>query len=146
MHGDQFDGVVKYQKWLSKVGSVVYDYLLLISAFISHIRNKFQLPHWSLSNFLKYKVKNAVSYISSYEKAVCHTAEKEGVDGIICGHIHHAEISKINEVKYMNCGDWVESCTALVETYDGEIQLIKWAEVYENLLKENNPVVELKTG
>ena len=146
LHGDQFDGVVKYQKWLSKLGSVAYDYLLLISAFISHIRNKFNLPHWSLSNFLKYKVKNAVSYISSYEKAVSHTAEKEGVDGIVCGHIHHAEISMINEVKYMNCGDWVESCTALVETHDGEIQLIKWSDVYENLLKENNPVVKLRTG
>ena len=146
LHGDQFDGVVKYQKWLSKLGSVAYDYLLLISAFISHIRNKFNLPHWSLSNFLKYKVKNAVSYISSYEKAVSHTAEKEGVDGIVCGHIHHAEISMINEVKYMNCGDWVESCTALVETHDGEIQLIRWSDVYENLLKENNPVVKLRTG
>ena len=133
LHGDQFDGVVTHSRYLALIGSSLYELLLQINGAVNYVRRKLGFPHWSLANVLKHKVKSAVSYINNYEIALAHAAMKSMVDGIISGHIHRAEISHIQGVIYCNCGDWVESCTALVERHDGEIELLHWTEKKETI-------------
>ncbi len=128
LHGDQFDYVVRHSKFLAKLGSRCYNWLLYANRMVNWWRDKLGKDYWSLAKFLKHKVKNAVSYIGSFESALAREANRRGVDGLVCGHIHHAEISRIDEVIYMNCGDWVESCTALIELHDGSIELQHWAD------------------
>lgn len=128
LHGDEFDSVVKHSKLLAMIGTVLYDWLLRANRWVNHIRRHLGMQYWSLAGFLKHRVKEAVQYISNFERAVVYEAEREGVDGIICGHIHRAEISRIREIEYCNCGDWVESCTALVEHFDGTMELVHWLE------------------
>jgi len=127
MHGDQFDVVVKNMKWLSHIGSWAYDLTIGLNVVIAKIRNWFNMPYWSLSAWAKYKVKQAVNFIGDFEENLAKFAKSRGANGIICGHIHHANIRDIGDVKYMNCGDWVESCTALVETYEGRWIIIKYS-------------------
>jgi len=119
LHGDQFDAVVNKMKWLSHFGSWAYDVSIMFNTGIAKIRKLFNLPYWSLSAWAKYKVKRAVNFISDYEESLLNYAKTKGASGIICGHIHHANIRDINGLIYMNCGDWVESCTALIEDKDG---------------------------
>jgi len=138
LHGDQFDGIVKISPMLSKIGSRLYDYLLRANRWVNYVRRKLGFSYWSLAAFLKHKVKNAVQYIDSFEEAVAHEASRQNVDGVICGHIHRAEITRHHGVDYYNCGDWVESCTALVENYDGSMELIQWT----NLANENKPSLQ----
>jgi UDP-2,3-diacylglucosamine pyrophosphatase LpxH len=126
LHGDQFDSVVRCSRWLAKLGSWVYDLLLRLNTVLNRGRRLLGREYWSLAAFLKHRVKNAVSYISSFEEAVVKAAAEEGVDGVVCGHIHRAEISRMNDLLYMNCGDWVESCTALIERPDGTMELLEW--------------------
>jgi len=126
LHGDEFDSVVKFSPWLAKLGSNVYDLLLAANPYINRARRVFDLPHWSLSAYLKNKAKKAVQYIGSFEDAVAQAARRRGVDAIVCGHIHRAEIRNINGVLYCNGGDWVESCTSLVEDMNGQLRLIDW--------------------
>ena len=126
LHGDQFDSVVRCSPVIAVVGTVLYGVLLRLNVVINAIRRRLGKEYWSLAAFLKHKVKNAVQYISSYEDAVVTEARRHGVDGVICGHIHRAEIRQMDEVLYMNCGDWVESCTALIERADGSIELLQW--------------------
>lgn len=128
LHGDKFDGVVKYAKWLAHLGDHAYVWLLKVNVLINWARAKLGYGHWSLSAFLKQKVKNAVEYIGKFEEAVAAEAARKGVDGVICGHIHQAEIRRFGETEYMNDGDWVESCTALVEDKDGNFEILRWAE------------------
>jgi len=128
LHGDQFDCVVRNSRFLALLGSKLYDWLLRANNFVNWCRARLGKEYWSLAKFLKHKVKNAVQYIGRFESAVAAEASRQGVDGLICGHIHHAEISEINDVLYLNCGDWVESCTALVEHWDGRIELMHWAD------------------
>jgi UDP-2,3-diacylglucosamine pyrophosphatase LpxH len=128
LHGDQFDGVVLYAKWLAFLGDSAYTLLLKLNAIVNWVRRRRGLPYWSLSAHLKKKVKNAVQFISSFEDAVAHEAHERGVDGVVCGHIHSAEIRRIGTVTYYNDGDWVESCTALVEHADGAMEIINWAD------------------
>lgn len=128
LHGDQFDAVVKCSPLLAKAGSRMYDWLLLANHYYNWGRRKLGFPYWSLSAYIKHRVKNAVSYISKFEEAVAYEAKRRGADGLVCGHIHHAEIREINGVLYCNDGDWVESCTALVEQHDGSLELIYWTE------------------
>jgi len=125
-HGDQFDGVVKYAKWLAHLGDRAYSVALAMNNWLHDIRRVFGLPYWSLSAYLKYRVKNAVEFISKYEEAVARAAREGGTDGVICGHIHHAEMRDIDGILYCNDGDWVESCTALAEDERGELALIIW--------------------
>ena len=132
LHGDQFDSVVKISPMLAKIGSRLYDFLLRANRWVNYVRRKLGFSYWSLAAFLKNKVKNAVQYISHFEEAVAHEAAKQEVDGVVCGHIHRAEIADINGVTYYNCGDWVESCTALVEHADGHIELLHWAELMKH--------------
>lgn len=129
LHGDQFDGIVKYAKWLAYLGDRAYNTALTVNYWMNVIRRKFGFSYWSLSAFLKHKVKNAVEYISNYENAIVSEAKKRKVDGVICGHIHTAEIREIDGILYCNDGDWVESCTALVEHLDGRLEILKWAEM-----------------
>lgn len=133
LHGDQFDSVVKHSRLMSIVGSNLYDFLLRASRFVNIARNYLNLPYWSLAAAIKHKVKGAVNYISNFEAAVSQMAKQKGVDGMVCGHIHRAEIRKIDDVFYCNCGDWVESCTSLIENQDGSLEILHWTEEYESL-------------
>ena len=126
IHGDQFDVVMKNAKWLAHLGSWAYDVAMLANIFVNRIRRFFNMPYWSLSAWAKYKVKTAVNFIGDYESTLSNYAKSIKVEGVICGHIHHANITNINGITYMNCGDWVESCTALVEHLDGTWEVIKW--------------------
>lgn len=128
LHGDQFDGVVKYAKWLAHIGDRAYGLLLRINTSFNWIRKYLGYDYWSLSAYLKHKVKNAVEYIGKFEEAVAIEAKRRGVDGVICGHIHQAECRDFDGVTYMNDGDWVESCTALVEHADGRFEILHWAD------------------
>jgi UDP-2,3-diacylglucosamine pyrophosphatase LpxH len=131
LHGDQFDSVVKISPMLAKVGSRLYEWLLRANRYVNLIRRKMGFSYWSLAAFLKHKVKNAVQYISHFEEAVAHEAARQGVDGVVCGHIHRAEIARHHDVDYYNCGDWVESCTALVEHPNGEMEILNWTDLVE---------------
>lgn len=138
LHGDQFDSVVKYSPFLSKVGSSMYSYLLLLNRIINSSRNLVGLPYWSLAAHLKHKVKNVVSYIGKFEEAVVESARFEEVQGVVCGHIHHAEIVMFEDVLYCNTGDWVESCTAMVEAYSGALKILRWTEDAEQLVADED--------
>ena len=128
MHGDQFDLVIKNAKWLAHVGAWAYDVLIDINVMVSAVRRWFKLRPWSLSAWAKYQVKSAVNFIGNYEENLAGYARTHGCDGIICGHIHHANIRDIDGIAYMNSGDWVESCTALVEHDDGRWEIIWFLE------------------
>jgi UDP-2,3-diacylglucosamine pyrophosphatase LpxH len=128
IHGDQFDNVMLYHKWLAFLGDSAYVLLLKSNGFVNWFRRKFGLPYWSLAAHMKKRVKNAVQFISRYEEVVAHAAVERGLDGVVCGHIHSAEIRDFNGITYYNDGDWVESCTALVEHADGRMEILDWAE------------------
>ena len=128
IHGDMFDGVVLYAKWLAFLGDQAYSMLLVANIWFNAIRRRLKLPYWSLSAHMKKKVKNAVQFVFRFEEAVAHEAELRGLDGVVCGHIHTAEIRQFGNITYYNDGDWVESCTALVEAADGQMSIIDWAE------------------
>ena len=127
-HGDGFDGVVLYARWLAFLGDKAYALLLRANVLFNLARRQFKLPYWSLSAYIKKKVKNAVQFVCDFEEAVAHAARDMGVDGVVCGHIHCAEIRQIGDVTYYNDGDWVESCTALVEDASGAMSIVDWAE------------------
>ena len=129
LHGDRFDGVIACAKWLAYVGDSLYTMILKFNQIFNVWRARVGLPYWSLSQYLKLKVKNAVSYITSFEDALAEEARKQNLDGVICGHIHKAEIRDINGILYCNDGDWVESLTALVEDEVGELHLVDWHEI-----------------
>lgn len=132
-HGDKFDSVVRCSRAMAILGTRLYDWLLKANYLVHAVRRRFNLPYWSLAGFLKHKVKNAVQFISNFEQAVAYETARLGVDGVVCGHIHRPEISKLNNIVYCNCGDWVESCSALVEHQDGTLELIRWAETVNSL-------------
>ena len=127
-HGDEFDGVVLYHRWLAWAGDIGYELLLKLNRHYNRARQKLGLPYWSISAHIKKKVKNAVAFIGKFEEAVAEAARLRGLDGVVCGHIHSAEIREFGGITYMNDGDWVESCTALAEHADGRIEIIDWAE------------------
>ena len=132
-HGDHFDGIVTCAKWLALLGDAAYGFALNLNTWFNHLRRRMGLPYWSLSAYLKHKVKNAVEFISDYEHAIAEEARRRHVDGVVCGHIHHAEIRDIDGILYCNDGDWVESCTALVEHFDGQLEILHWAALRETL-------------
>ena len=126
-HGDAFDGIVLYARWLAFLGDQAYTLLLKANIVLNAVRRRFNLPYWSLSSYLKKCVKNAVQYIGQYEEVVAREASQRGVQGVVCGHIHCAEIRQFGSITYYNDGDWVESCTALTEAKDGTMSIIDWA-------------------
>jgi len=136
LHGDDFDRVVQCSPWLARLGSHAYDVLLYCNRWINWGRRRLGLGYWSLAGYLKHRVKNAVNYISNFEEAVAHEARSRGLDGVVCGHIHHAEIRDIGTIRYHNCGDWVESHTALVERHDGSVELLHWRDYLSEVSSE----------
>lgn len=124
MHGDEHDIVTRYHRWVAVLGDIGYTFLLWVNRKTNLIRSKCGLGHWSLAAFVKRSVKQAVNFIGEFELSVVKHAAEAGVDAVMCGHIHHAEIRQRGDVTYMNTGDMVESCTAIVETESGEIQLL----------------------
>ncbi|WP_414903143.1 UDP-2,3-diacylglucosamine diphosphatase [Sphingomonas flavalba] len=128
LHGDEFDTVMLTHRWLAYVGDAAYEALMRLNIVVNRVRQAFKLPYWSLSKHAKHKVKNAVAFISRFEEVVAHAAGERGVDGVVCGHIHTAEIREIGGIAYYNDGDWVEGCTALVEHLDGRMEVLHWAE------------------
>jgi len=132
IHGDQFDGVIGCAKWLAHVGDHAYTLALRLNDGLHAIRRGLGLPYWSLSAYLKRAVKNAVEYVSRYEEIVARAAAQRGVDGVMCGHIHHAEMRHIGNILYLNDGDWVESCSALVEDAHGNLEILRWASLSQS--------------
>ena len=128
-HGDEFDGVVQHARWLAFLGDWSYRTVLTLNTGFNLIRRRLGFGYWSLSAFLKVKVKNALQFIENFETAVAEEARRRGVDGVICGHIHKAEMRDIHGITYVNDGDWVESCTALVEHLDGRLEILEWAKL-----------------
>jgi UDP-2,3-diacylglucosamine pyrophosphatase LpxH len=128
-HGDAFDSVVRYYKFLAILGDSAYTFALVTNRWFNAVRRRLGYPYWSLSQWLKRQVKEAVKAIDRFESALANEAKRRGFDGVVCGHIHHAEMREVNGVMYLNDGDWVESCTALVEHHDGRLELIDWAEL-----------------
>ena len=129
LHGDEFDGVTRHARWLAFLGDWAYRTVLALNTVFNHVRRKMGFGYWSLSAYLKVKVKNALQFIENFEAAVAEEARRRGVDGVICGHIHKAEMRVIDGIEYINDGDWVESCTALVEHMDGRLEILEWAKV-----------------
>ncbi len=127
IHGDEFDGVIRYAKFLAHLGDWAYDWALTLNRLFNAARRRLGYPYWSLSQWLKLQVKEAVKAIDRFEIALAAEARRRGLQGVICGHIHHAEMRMVNGVLYMNDGDWVESCTALAEHEDGRFELLEWA-------------------
>jgi len=129
IHGDQFDVITRYGRYISVFGDRLYSLLLVINRYFNQIRYKLGYDYWSLSNYLKQRVKKAVNFISDFEDNVAAECKKKGFDGVICGHIHKVAISEVNQVQYMNCGDWVESCTGIIEHLNGEFEIIDFSNV-----------------
>lgn len=129
LHGDQFDGVVLNARWLSFLGSSAYDLALSINNGFNAVRRRLGFPYWSLSNFLKQKVKRAVEYLTNFQSALIQEARRRELDGVICGHVHNAEIRFADGFLYCNCGDWVENCTAIAEHMDGRLEILHWPRV-----------------
>ncbi len=127
VHGDEYDTIAKYHQWIAKLGSKGYDFLLEVNRAVRAVRRVMGIQsHFSLAAYIKFKVKNAVQFISDYEESIVMTLKDEGLDGVICGHIHHAEIKEMDGFLYVNTGDFVESCTAIVEHDCGRLELIRW--------------------
>ncbi len=129
IHGDLFDVVIRHARWLALLGNHAYDLAITLNTYFNKVRRLFGLPYWSLSRWIKLKVKNAVNFIGEFEKTLSGEARRHHVDGVVCGHIHHPVIRDLEGLTYVNCGDWVESCTAVVERFDGQLAIIEWGEV-----------------
>jgi len=127
LHGDEFDVVTKYHKWLAILGDHSYAFLVRVNVLLSALRRRLGIPgYWSLAGYAKRKVKTAVSFIYDFEESVARSVKDRGLDGAICGHIHAAAIREVDGIAYVNCGDWVDSCTAIVEHVDGRMELVHW--------------------
>ena len=129
VHGDHFDGVIRYARWLALLGDWAYAIVLWLNTWFNRVRRRLGFGYWSLSAYLKGKVKNAVQFIADFEAAVAEEARRRGLDGVVCGHIHKADLREVHGVLYANDGDWVESCTALVEHFDGQLEILQWAKL-----------------
>jgi UDP-2,3-diacylglucosamine pyrophosphatase LpxH len=127
VHGDEYDEVTRHHRWVALLGDVGYNALVRMNLLLSRGRRMLGIPgYWSLAGYAKQKVKKAVSFIFDFEDAVAHAAQQRGVDGVVCGHIHWAADRRIGEIRYLNCGDWVDTCSAVVEHHDGRIEVVKW--------------------
>ena len=142
IHGDVFDQVTRHHRWVAILGDKAYELLVRLNAQLSWVRRKLGIPgYWSLAGYAKRKVKTALNFIFDFEESAVHHARDRGLDGVICGHIHWATIREINGLTYINCGDWVDSCTAIVEHFDGRLELVAWG-VRSMVPALSAPVVE----
>ena len=143
-HGDLYDNIMQYARWLAFIGDRAYTFALWLNRVFNKIRLKLNYPYWSLSQYLKHKVKAAVSCITAFEDLLIREAKNKQCDGVVCGHIHKAELRIIDHVTYANDGDWVESMTALIENHDGSLQIIDWSEVgLMNVLTEKEALTSI---
>jgi UDP-2,3-diacylglucosamine pyrophosphatase LpxH len=129
LHGDEFDVVVRNARLLAYLGDWAYDTAIVINIGLAAIRRRLGMPYWSFSAWAKLQVKHAVNFIGEFQRVVADEARRENADGVICGHIHHAVMEDIGGIRYINTGDWVESCTAIAEHHDGTMELITWREL-----------------
>ena len=142
VHGDEYDTIAKCHKWIAKLGSEGYDFLLWVNRILRIFRRWFGMQsNFSLAAFVKFKVKNVVQFISDYEASIVSTLKDQSLDGVICGHIHHAEIKDIDGFLYINTGDFVESCTAIVEHFNGTLELVKWRKTESVIAHNETPEV-----
>lgn len=146
IHGDEFDVVVRYAKWLAFLGDRGYELALAMNRPLNFIRRRMGLGFWSLSSYLKHRVKTAVNFIGEFENSLAEEARRREVDGVICGHIHHAASRRFNGIHYINTGDWVESCTAIGETEDGTFELIRWFDIVRERERAAQPQTELRAA
>ena len=146
LHGDKFDMVVRHARWLAHLGDWAYDFAVALNTIVSAIRRRFGLPYWSLAGWGKRKVKKAVNFITAFEDAVINDARRHQVDGVICGHIHHPILRDVDGFSYINTGDWVDSCSALVERDDGVMQLVYWRQITSGLETSDMLLGELKAA
>jgi len=146
MHGDEFDVVVRYAKWLALLGDWSYELALWANTHFNVLRRWFGMPYWSLSAYLKHKVKRAVNYIGEFELALSQEARCHGAQGVICGHIHHAAMRQVGDIIYINTGDWVESCTAVAETQEGIFEIIRWTHPPQGMSTPETLVEELEAA
>ena len=126
VHGDMFDGITRLGKWISLLGDSAYDFIVQLNTWFNEIRHRFGLHYWSFSKWIKHRVKKAITFIFEYEKNLAGYCKRKGYDGVICGHIHFPEIKMIGDISYMNTGDWVENCSAVVEHIDGSWEVLYW--------------------
>ncbi|MBX3570296.1 MAG: UDP-2,3-diacylglucosamine diphosphatase [Rhizobiaceae bacterium] len=131
IHGDQFDAIVHGARWLAYLGDRAYDLAIVANRVVARARRLLGLPYWSLSSWAKVKVKHAVNFIGAFQEVLVQEARRSEVEGVICGHIHHATIDRYAEITYVNTGDWVESCTAVAEHGDGTLEILRWAQVLD---------------
>lgn len=143
LHGDRFDRVLQSGPRLARLGARVNDSVLALNDWVNRVRRRCGLRYWSFTAFLKRKVKKAVNYVGDFEETLAVEARRRGVDGMICGHIHQAEVREMHGVLYCNCGDWVESCTALVEHHDGGLELLRWTDAVPESIVDLRPVLAL---
>jgi UDP-2,3-diacylglucosamine pyrophosphatase LpxH len=140
-HGDLFDGVVQQARWLALVGDKLYTLILVLNHWFNRLRARLGFGYWSLSQYLKHRAKTAVSFITDFELALVREARRRGFDGVVCGHIHKAEIRMVDGMLYCNDGDWVESLTALVEDHSGQLRIIEWKSI-----RQSAPMLEAVTA
>jgi UDP-2,3-diacylglucosamine pyrophosphatase LpxH len=146
IHGDHFDLVVTQARWLALLGDKAYDTAIVLNRWFNAIRRLLRLPYWSLSQWAKQRVKNAVNYIGAFETTLAAEAGRHNTQGVICGHIHHAAIHDKFGVRYINCGDWVESCTAIVEHDDGRMEIITWTDAAQQQQQQKLQQLETKAA
>jgi len=143
VHGDEFDEVTRYHKWVAVVGDMAYNMLVRINVWLSFVRRCFGISgYWSLAGYAKRKVKTALQFIYDFEENVIRAARARGLDGVVCGHIHWATIREVDNLIYINCGDWVDSCTGIVEHYDGRLELVNWANAAVSASPESDLIAE----
>ena len=128
-HGDQFDVITRYHRWLALAGDALYNGTMTVSRVLNRVRSRLGLEYWSLAAFAKRHVKSAINIVSDFESSVAHECRRRGFDGVVCGHIHHAEVRDMGGITYHNCGDWVDSCTALAEDHNGHIRILRASDV-----------------
>jgi UDP-2,3-diacylglucosamine pyrophosphatase LpxH len=144
VHGDEFDGVVRYAKWLAFMGDRGHGLVRRLKSPVQWVRRHLGFEAWSLSSYLKLKAKTAVNFIGKFEHELIEEARRRGVDGIVCGHIHHAASRSVGGIQYLNCGDWVESCTAITESGDGRLQIVCWLDVMRHRQPAETPTPRLQ--
>ncbi len=145
LHGDAFDMITRYFRRVAIAGDSAYHGLMRANVVINRMRARFDKPQWSLSAYAKHQVKRAVNFVSAFEDAVARDCRRRGLDGVICGHIHHAEIRGIHGVTYYNCGDWMESCTALAEDMNGRFEILRWSDLHEGEQAVSDKVTPIPT-
>ena len=143
IHGDLFDVITRYHKWIALAGDAIYEGTMRFNYWFNRARSVLGMRYWSLSAFAKQHVKTAVNIVSTFEDSLAHECRRRDLDGVVCGHIHHADARDIDGVTYYNCGDWVESCTALAEDMNGRIQVIRWVQI-DHLNQASSNVTPLR--